>query len=144
MMLGVCSLLFLALPPVLAAQDVGSNAGSPADESGFELQQNYPNPFRTTTRIPFELHSVLFEDGPVEVTMRIFNVLQQFVAYPTAMNYPGGSGSEIEGLVYNTPGRQEAFWDGRDRNGRQVASGLYYLQVTVKGQRRIMTMILNR
>ncbi len=144
MILGVCSLLFLTLTPVLAAQDVGSDAGPPANESGFELQQNYPNPFRTTTRIPFELHSELFEDGPVEVTMRIFNVLQQFVAYPTALNHPGSSGSEIEGLVYNTPGQWEAFWDGRDRNGRQVASGMYYLQVTVKGQRRIMPMILRR
>jgi hypothetical protein len=143
-MLGVCSLLFLTLPPGLVAQDAGSDAGSPASESGFELQQNYPNPFRTTTRIPFELHSPLFEDGPVEVTMRIFNILQQFVAYPTALSHPGGSGSEIEALTYPTPGRWEAFWDGRDRDGRQVADGLYYLRVTVKGQRRIMPMILKR
>jgi hypothetical protein len=144
MMLGVCSLLFLTLPSVTAAQDVGSDTGPPANESGFELQQNYPNPFRTNTRIPFVLHPQIFEDGPVRVTMRIFNVLQQFVAFATALNHPEGSGVDIDVLQYQNPGQKEAFWDGRDRSGRQVASGLYYLQVTVNGQRRIMSMLLKR
>jgi hypothetical protein len=142
--IGVCSLVLLAIPPqTAAAQDTGSDA--PATESGFELQQNYPNPFNPSTRIPFTLRPSLFEDGqPVRVTMRIFNVLQQLVAFPTAVNHPMGNGSPVNELVYETPGQKEAFWDGRDTNGRQVASGVYYLQVIVKGKRRIMTMIVSK
>lgn len=142
--LGVCSLVLLALPPRSAsAQETGNSA--PAIESGFELQQNYPNPFSTSTRIPFILDNSLFTDGaPVAVTMRIFNVLQQLVAHPTALNHPTGNGSPVNELIYESSGQHEAFWDGRDASGRAVAAGIYYLQVIVKGKRRIMTMIVQR
>ncbi len=140
---GVFFLVLLALPlNMAAAQDTGSDA-TRATESGFELQQNYPNPFNPTTRIPFALQPSIFADGrPVVVTMRIFNVLQQLVAFPTAMNHPMGNGTPVRELVYESPGQKEAFWDGRDLNGRQVASGIYYLQVIVNGKRRIMPMIV--
>ena len=35
-------------------------------------------------------------------------------------------------LEYTSPGRYEAYWDGRDRNGNQVASGVYFVQMLVK------------
>lgn len=143
---GVCSLVLLAIPPKsAAAQDTRSDAQHPASESGFELQQNYPNPFNPTTRIPFTLRQSLFADGqPVHVTMRIFNVLQQFVAHPSALNHPTGSGALVDNLRYDTPGTMEAFWDGRDIDGRQVPSGVYYLQATAQGKRRVITMIVSR
>ena len=142
---GVCFLALLALPPQMAAaQETGSDA-PPASGSGFELQQNYPNPFNPTTRIPFTLQPSLFAEGhPPMVTMRIFNVLQQLVAYPTALNHPMGNGTPVRELTYETPGQKEAFWDGRDINGRQVASGIYYLQVIVNGNRRVMPMIVSK
>ena len=141
---GVCSLVLLALAPhMVAAQDTGTDA-NPPNESGFELQQNYPNPFNPTTRIPFTLQPSLFTDGQPTVTMRIFNVLQQFVAYPTALNHPNGSGTRVENLTYDRPGPKEAFWDGRDDHGRQVASGVYYLQMIVNGTRRVLTMIVSK
>jgi hypothetical protein len=140
---GVIFLTILVLTPTaLMAQDPESDA-STRNESGFELQQNYPNPFNPTTRIPFRLSPDLFEEGqPVVVTMRIFNVLQQLVAYPTALAHPDGNGVQINGLEYYTAGQKEAFWDGLDLNGRQVASGMYYLQMIVNGQRQIMKMIV--
>ncbi len=142
---GVVFLALLAFTPmVLSAQDRGSGTSTRTDDAGFELQQNYPNPFNPTTRIPFTLGPSLFEEGEVRVTMRIFNVLQQPVATPTALNHPDGAGIEVDGLQYYTPGRKEAFWDGYDEHGRQVASGLYYLQIIVNGRRQIMKMLVSK
>lgn len=144
-LLGVIFLALLAFSPAcLTAQDAGSPTSPRDGDAGFELQQNYPNPFNPTTRIPFRLDPQLFERGPVVVTMRIFNVLQQFVAYPTALNHPAGNGSPVQGLTYESPGQKEAYWDGRDTNDRQVASGIYYLQIIVNGRRQIMKMIVEK
>ena len=145
-LIGVIFLGLLAfVPTALTAQDPGSDASPRSNDSGFELLQNYPNPFNPTTRIPFALSPELFEasdDGTVKVTMRIFNVLQQFVAHPTALGHPDGNGSVVDGLTYYTPGPKEAFWDGRDHSGRQVASGVYYLQMIVGSHRQIVKMIV--
>ncbi|MFW6202172.1 MAG: hypothetical protein ACOC8B_06320, partial [Gemmatimonadota bacterium] len=105
--------------------------------------QNYPNPFNPSTRIPFVLEESLFEasDSAV-VTIRIFNVLQQLVAIPTALNHPEGSGTPVDGLAYRSAGRKEAFWDGIDRTGRQVASGIYYLQLVVNGESQVRKMVV--
>jgi hypothetical protein len=105
-------------------------------DSGFHLEQNYPNPFNPETKIPFVLDEDLFSGGqPVVVSVRIFNVLQQFIAAPTALNHPHGEGVPVLDLEYPAPGRWEAYWDGRDEFGRQVASGVYFVQLTVNGRR---------
>jgi hypothetical protein len=136
-----CVLAFTSLP--LMAQDAGSGALSRTADAGFELQQNYPNPFTTSTRIPFQLGMSLFESGqPVVASMRIFNVLQQLVTYPAALSHPAGEGAPLQGLEYTSPGRYEAFWDGHDMNGRQVAAGIYYVQLNVNGRRQIMRIIM--
>ena len=116
-----------------AAQDIPP----PADQRdvGFRLGQNYPNPFNPETRIPFELSESLFSDGEaVTVSVRIFNILQQFVAAPVALGFPGGEGLPMLQLEYTSAGRYEAYWDGRDRNGNQVASGVYFVQMLVDGR----------
>jgi hypothetical protein len=144
--IGVIFLGILAFIPLsLTAQGQGNDASARATDTGFELHQNYPNPFSTTTRIPFNLGPSLFSQGQsVVVSMRIFNVLQQLVAYPVALGHPDGSGVPVNGLEYRTPGLKEAAWDGLDLNGRPVASGIYYLQVNVSGRRQVMKMILSR
>jgi hypothetical protein len=110
-------------PPVRAAR------------GGFELEQNYPNPFNPETTIPFTLGEELFADGtPVVVSLRIFNLLSQPVAVPVALSHPAGAGVPVRNLEYAQPGRHEAFWDGTDQSGRQVASGIYFMQLTVNGQ----------
>ena len=116
-----------------AAQDIPP----PGDERdiGFKLEQNYPNPFNPETRIPFELSESLFSNGEaVTVSIRIFNILQQFVAAPAALGFSGGQGLPMMQLEYTSAGRYEAYWDGRDRNGNQVASGVYFVQMLVNGQ----------
>ena len=113
-------------------------AGEP--ERGFTLGQNYPNPFNPETRIPFDLNEVLFTDGGTAVvSVRIFNVLQQFIASPTALNHPSGQAPLVD-LEYITPGRYEAYWNGLDQSGREVASGIYFVQLTVNGVTAVMRM----
>ncbi len=126
--------LLLGLAPGLSAQ-ITPNDPSPVGgkASGFTLGQNYPNPFNPETRIPFELHEDLFSDGGTAVvSVRVFNILRQFVATPTALSHPSGQ-APLSDLAYMIPGRYEAFWDGRDQVGREVASGIYFVQLTVNG-----------
>jgi hypothetical protein len=128
------------LPGDLNAQQVRGGEGRDEPAEGFRLGQNYPNPFRAETRIPFELFEGAFPEGrPANVTMRIFNLLRVYVASPTALNHPGGDVPVMD-LEYGLSGRHEAFWDGRDRSGAQVASGLYILELTVNGRSQVMRM----
>jgi len=125
-----------------SAQDMGrgmQNGGA----NGFELGQNYPNPFNPETTIPFVLGEELFVDGgSVVVSIRIFNVLAQLVAYPVALGHATGEGVPVDQLAYASPGRFEAFWDGNDQMGREVASGVYLMQISVNGLRPLTRKII--
>lgn len=79
----------------------------------FALNQNYPNPFNPSTQIKYAL--------PKEsaVTLRIYNVL----------------GQEVVTLVDNVPksaGYYTVLWNGRNRSGSQVASGIYFYRIEAK------------
>ena len=134
-MVGVLSVLLFLLCSAQAgsAQDVGRR-GQGGQANGIQLDQNYPNPFNPETTIPFNLGEDLFVEGrPVVVTIRIFNILTQLVAQPVALRHPSGEGVLVDQLEYTQPGRYEAYWDGTDQMGRQVASGIYLMQLTVNG-----------
>jgi hypothetical protein len=132
--LALLSMLGLALTaPWLPAQEAGVGRSSGQQASGFQLEQNYPNPFNPETTIPFVLNEDLFADGgSVVVSMRVYNLLRQPVAVPVPLRHPAGE-IPLQQLEYTLPGRYEAFWDGRDVSGRSVASGVYFLQLTVNG-----------
>ena len=134
------SVLFALAPGISAQGPPGDTDPAGEQESGFTLGQNYPNPFNPETRIPFDLLEVLFTDGGTAVvSVRIYNVLQQFVASPTALSHPSGRVPLVD-LEYTTPGRYEAYWDGLDQSGREVASGIYFVQLTVNGVTAVMRM----
>ena len=129
---------------VLHAQDPGRDQ-PPRQGSGFQLEQNYPNPFNPETTIPFALGEELFVDGqPARVSLRIFNILSQLVAHPVALRHPAGEGVELIDLEFAQPGRYEAFWDGTDQSGRQVASGMYFMQLTVNGETAVRRMLVTK
>jgi len=118
-----------------AQQDPSRSSGRQTSE--FSLEQNYPNPFSADTRIPFTLGESLFAEGrSVVVSMRVLNLLQQFVAAPSALRHAAGEGVPLVQLDYGQPGRYEAYWDGRDQNGRSVSAGMYWVQLTVNGESR--------
>lgn len=133
-------ILLLALGLVITPSYAQVSGGDPPDarDRGSRLEQNYPNPFNPETRIPFVLDESLFEDGtPVRVTIRIYNILGQLVATPTALNHAEHPGAPVDRLIYTVPGRHEAHWDGRyQRSGQEVPSGQYYVQLIVEGRQR--------
>jgi hypothetical protein len=79
----------------------------------FALSQNYPNPFNPTTSIKYAL--------PVDsrVTMKIYNALGQHVHTLLSEAQPAG---------YHV-----AEWNGKNNAGQQLASGMYFLQLTATG-----------
>lgn len=120
----------LLAPRYLQPQDPRGPPQSPS--RGFRLEQNYPNPVNPETWIPFVLEESLFaEADSVVVTIRIYNILRQTVAIPTAVDHPRGRDVPVNALVYHEPGRKVAYWDGRDSSGRRVPSSVYFYQMVV-------------
>ncbi|MBT8403722.1 MAG: hypothetical protein KJP18_07700 [Gemmatimonadetes bacterium] len=135
------SIIGIASVPA-SAQEVG---GGSSGQQDFELRSNYPNPFNPETTIPFALNEGLFRDGrPAVVTIRIYNQLKQLVASPVALRHPAGEGVPLNQLEYTRSDVYEAFWDGRDSSGRQVASGVYFCQITVNGRSKVMRMFVTK
>lgn len=78
----------------------------------FSLLQNAPNPFNASTIIRF---AVPADAGSVAATLRIYDAAGRKVC------------SLVEGEVQ--PGHYEMRWDGRDDDGRGVASGVFFLHL---------------
>ncbi len=109
------------------------------------LEPNYPNPFRHETRIPFLLGEDLFQEGrPVLVTVRIYNLLRQLVAHPIALDHPTAAGQPARELSYETPGRYLLYWDGTDRGGQAVSSGIYFCQIIANRAQDVRKMVVTR
>ena len=72
----------------------------------FSLSQNYPNPFNSSTMIHYDLPQ------PGLVTLDIYNLLGQKIQRLIESKQPAGTYS--------------IKWDGRDRSGNFVGSGVYF------------------
>ena len=75
---------------------------------------NYPNPFNPSTTISYSIPA----DGNVNVS--IYNV----------------KGQLVNTLVseYKSKGNYQIVWQGKDSNGRSVASGLYFARLVSGGK----------
>lgn len=83
----------------------------------FRLEPNFPNPFNPQTCIRYHL------PAPDRVTLTIYNQLGQKIR--TVVN------------SFQPVGTHEAVWDGRDANGREVASGAYFFRLEAGRQSHI-------
>lgn len=90
---------------------------------GAVLEQNHPNPFNPTTTISWRLAGA----GPM--SLRVFDARGRLVR------------TLVEGHGEAGPGSVR--WDGRDRRGRAVASGVYFYRLTAGSQSftRRMTLV---
>ncbi|MFQ6093779.1 MAG: FG-GAP-like repeat-containing protein, partial [bacterium] len=78
------------------------------------LLQNYPNPFNSRTRIGYEV-----ANQESRITLSVYSLL----------------GQEVVRLVDNTqePGAYEVFWDGKNKSGEEVSSGVYIYALYAPG-----------
>lgn len=83
--------------------------------NSFTLSQNYPNPFNSATLIRYHLPAA--SNRPATVNLKIYNTL----------------GQEVRTLVDKRqgPGNYEVVWDGRDRWGNLLPSGIYFYLLKV-------------
>lgn len=88
----------------------------------FALHQNYPNPFNPTTSIRY----VLPESE--KVTLKVYNTL----------------GQEVRTLVsgFQQTGQHDATWDGKNRFGKQVGSGVYIYRLEAGKRVKMKKMML--
>jgi len=79
--------------------------------AGFELRQNVPNPFNTSTTISFNVPG-----GGGEVSLQVYDA----------------SGRLVKTLVdgYQPSGARAVSWDGRNGQGQPLASGIYFYRLT--------------
>lgn len=101
---------------------VNVNTNTDQLPTGYNLQQNFPNPFNPETKINYEL------SRDSKVLIKVFNEL----------------GKEIRTLVdkEQPAGRHQVVWDGRNNNYQPVATGIYFYQLSVEGTAQSKKMVL--
>lgn len=88
----------------------------------FILNQNYPNPFNRQTNIKYYLPQ------SSNVELDVYNIM----------------GQKVKTLVdgFQTVGFQSVTWDGTDKNGAEVASGVYFYRVKTDYSEETKKMVL--
>ncbi len=113
---------FLAYTPVKAI--AGETSAPSKTIKTFQLKQNYPNPFNPSTTIEFVL------PREARVHLNVYNLL----------------GQEIQTLFngFLPEGLHKITWDGRDRAGNPVASGVYFYRLESGASVQVKRMVLIR
>ena len=93
--------------------DVNGAPAAQADPTKTALMPNYPNPFNPETWIPYQLAK------PADVALTIYNV-SGVVIRELAL------GHRAAGVYYSR--NRAAHWDGRNKIGEKVATGLYFVK----------------
>jgi len=87
----------------------------------FDLEQNYPNPFSSSTTIPYEINN------HTKVNLTIYDLL----------------GREVRKIYVGTKpvGSYKVFWDGRNNVGQKVATGIYIYRLEAGGEFKVRKML---
>jgi hypothetical protein len=114
-----------ALPAVniMVVQDLVSGIGDlEVLPTTFDVAQNYPNPFNPTTTINYQVPQVS------DVNLVVYNIL----------------GQKVRTLVNDRmePGYHSVVWDGRNEDGRTVASGIYIYRFEASDYTKTLKLML--
>lgn len=88
----------------------------------FSLMQNYPNPFNAATVIRYSL------PRESKVSIKIYNILGRLVAKLVDGTKPAGL--------------HEVVWDGTNRKGEKVSSGIYFYRIQTEDFDQVKKMVL--
>jgi hypothetical protein len=128
--LGLVLALCVIMPRSAQAQG-GAKPGKPT------LGQNYPNPFNPETRANFTVGgfpNCVDAGRQHRISAKVYNMLGQVVAIPVLYGSAGGvSGGTPLDRVQLPCGAYTLRWDGKTRNGRDAASGLYRILIDQDG-----------
>ena len=89
----------------------------------FALHYNYPNPFNSRTNIKYDVPE------KAEVTLIIYDILGKEVV-------------RLKNAELHKPGRYVCEWDGRNKYGAEVSSGLYFVRMVSKDFQKVNKMLL--
>jgi len=96
--------------PAVVNGTVALVAAGPSLPTQFGLDQNYPNPFNPTTKLSYALP----KNAHVQLT--VYNVLGQAVTTLVDQDMAAGV--------------HEVTWNGRNSEGTQVSSGIYFYRIS--------------
>jgi hypothetical protein len=103
--------------------------GVPGDEvwsaADVRLDQNVPNPFNPVTSIVYAV-----PEGGGDIELSVYSVAGARVTTLVRGKVPGGASSVV--------------WDGRDADGREVASGVYFVRLAAEGTSLTRKIVLIR
>jgi hypothetical protein len=105
--------------PVELEQSLGTTPNLPVD---FSMSPNFPNPFNATTTIRYSL------PDQANVRLEVFNILGQKVK--TLVNEPQAAGYK------------QVVWDGKNDQGDNVSSGVYFYRINAGKYHSVLKMSL--
>ena len=107
--------------PTSGIDHLNAVSGGP---DAFTLEQNFPNPFNSSTRIRFHV------SRSAHVSLKIFN----------------SNGRYVRTLIHKqlAAGSHQVQWDSRNHSGKPVSSGIYLCQLTAEGFQKSIMMHLIR
>jgi hypothetical protein len=117
------SLLIARVTDWLLARATAVGDDDPLLPRDFVLEQNYPNPFNPETTIRFQIGP-----KPLRAKLTVYNLLGQEVRVLADRPFEVGT--------------HEVRWDGRDRQGRTVGSGVYFYRMTAGATNEVRKMVL--
>lgn len=108
---------------LVVTEGVGASRAPETPQAAFALRGAAPNPFNPSTTIRYELP----ERSAVD--LQVFDLRGRLVRSLRS--------GEVE-----SAGRQQVVWNGRDGQGRQVASGTYFCRLSAGGREAVVRVVL--